>query len=252
MRIAVAGGTGNVGRHVVDAARGRGDEVVVLSRSRGVDVRSGQGLAPALEGVDAIVDVLGPQTTDEAEATRFFTETAGRLQAAAASRGVGHIVTVSIVGADRAAGYGYYAATLRHEEAALAGPVRATVMRATQFHEFAGQMLAWNARDGEVHIPRWRVQTVAARAVGRALLELAGVAPAGHARELAGPDQADLPDLVRRFAARRGVRVTVVADATDTGVPAGAQLPLDGAHIEGPTFDEWLASEDAAELPVPA
>jgi nucleoside-diphosphate-sugar epimerase len=39
MRIAVAGGTGTVGRHVVAHAQNAGHDVVVLSRSRGVDVR---------------------------------------------------------------------------------------------------------------------------------------------------------------------------------------------------------------------
>jgi uncharacterized protein YbjT (DUF2867 family) len=48
MRIAVVGGTGTVGRHVAAQAREAGHEVVVLSRSRGVDVRTGQGLAGAL------------------------------------------------------------------------------------------------------------------------------------------------------------------------------------------------------------
>ena len=43
MRIAVAGGTGVVGRHVVEAARGRGHEVVVLARSQGVDLSTGAG-----------------------------------------------------------------------------------------------------------------------------------------------------------------------------------------------------------------
>ena len=35
MRIAVAGGTGVVGRHTVEAARAAGHEVVVLSRAQG-------------------------------------------------------------------------------------------------------------------------------------------------------------------------------------------------------------------------
>jgi len=32
------------------------------------------------------------------------------------------------------------------------------------------------------------------------------------------------------------------------GIPPGALLPEDGARIEGPTFEQWLASDDAAAL----
>jgi uncharacterized protein YbjT (DUF2867 family) len=41
MRVAVAGGTGTAGRHVVEHAQRAGHDVLVLSRARGVDVRSG-------------------------------------------------------------------------------------------------------------------------------------------------------------------------------------------------------------------
>ena len=40
-KIAVAGATGNVGRHVVDVLKNEGHDVVGMSRSSGVDVVSG-------------------------------------------------------------------------------------------------------------------------------------------------------------------------------------------------------------------
>jgi len=42
--LAVAGGTGLIGRMVVDAARAAGREPVVLARSTGVDLLTGAGL----------------------------------------------------------------------------------------------------------------------------------------------------------------------------------------------------------------
>lgn len=48
MKIAIAGGTGTVGRLVVDAAQERWHEVVVLTRSNGVDVTAGSGIVEAL------------------------------------------------------------------------------------------------------------------------------------------------------------------------------------------------------------
>ena len=47
-RIAVAGATGRVGRYVVDVLESDGHEVVAISRSQGVDVITGDGLAAAL------------------------------------------------------------------------------------------------------------------------------------------------------------------------------------------------------------
>jgi hypothetical protein len=61
MKVAVAGGTGVVGRWTVSALRQAGNEPVVLARSTGVDlVRDDAppaGLAAALAGCDAVIDV---------------------------------------------------------------------------------------------------------------------------------------------------------------------------------------------------
>jgi len=249
MRLAVAGGTGVVGRYVVEAARARGHEVVVLARSRGVDVRTGAGLDAALADVQAVVDATNAGMTDRAAASAFFADVAARLQEAAKRHGVGHVVTLSIVGIDRVP-YGYYGAKLRHEEAALGGPVPATVLRATQFHELAAQWIRRNLDGAVARVPRMRVQTVAARTVGAALAELATAPPAGHAGELAGPETADLYELARAFAARHAPGITVEPDEAGPGLSDGALLPSPGARIEGPTFAAWLASADAAALAV--
>ena len=63
MRIAVAGGSGLLGRFVVDAAQRQSYQVVVLSRSNGIDIRSGQALESALDGV-AAPDLGGPEEAD--------------------------------------------------------------------------------------------------------------------------------------------------------------------------------------------
>ena len=68
MRIAVAGGTGVVGRHVVEAARERGHDVVVLSRANGADVLTGKGLAERMQGADAVIDVTNTTTLSAAKA----------------------------------------------------------------------------------------------------------------------------------------------------------------------------------------
>jgi hypothetical protein len=89
------------------------------------------------------------------------------------------------------------------------------------------------------------------RTVAAVLVELAEGAPPGRAPDLAGPQEADLVALARRFVEYRGMSVTVHPDAEAVaGMPPRALIPDDGTRIEGPTFEEWLASDDAAALPL--
>jgi uncharacterized protein YbjT (DUF2867 family) len=246
MKLAIAGGTGVVGRHVVNAAQAQDHEVTVLSRSTGVDIVSGDGLADALAGVQTIIDVTNSGSQEERASTDFFVAAAGNLQRVGAQSGVDHIVTLSIVGIDEVP-FGYYAAKLAHERVAAAGPVPATILRATQFHELPAQMIGWTAEDGVAHMPDLTVQTVAARTVADVLVELAAAPPAGRAADLGGPDVHRLIDLAEAIVERRGSEIVIEVD--DPGsIDPRALLPGAGARIEPPSFDEWLDSEDAAAL----
>jgi uncharacterized protein YbjT (DUF2867 family) len=247
-RIAVTGATGRVGRHVVDVLGAEGHEVVAVSRSHGVDVITGDGLAAALDGVECVVDAATGPSAEQDAATEFFITAARNLQEAGARAGVRRMVVVSIIGIDRfTAGYG--AAKLAHERAALAGPVPARILRAAQFHEFVEVMMAW-ARQGDVcYLPKMRTQLVAARTVAEALAALA-IAPEPASAgapipEIAGPREEYLPDMAALLAARRGdpVKIEAVsnpADPDDALNSTGALLPSPHATLAGPTFAEWL------------
>jgi uncharacterized protein YbjT (DUF2867 family) len=218
-RIAVAGATGRVGRHVVDVLRGGGHDVVPISRSNGVDVITGDGLAAALEGVEIVIDTSTGPSAEQGPATEFFTTATRNLQDAGQKAGVRRLVVVSIIGTDKAtAGYG--AAKVAHEQAALAGPIK------------------------------MRTQIVAARTVAEAL---AGIAlsqePEGdQPAEIAGPREEYLPDLARLVAGRRGEQVKIEAvsnpaDPDDALNSNGGLLPSPHATLAGPTFAEWLDTQ---------
>jgi uncharacterized protein YbjT (DUF2867 family) len=247
-RIAVAGATGRVGRHVVDVLEGDGHEVVAISRSHGVDVITGDGLAAALDGAESVVDAATGPSPEQGAATEFFTTAARNLQEAGSRAGVRRIVVVSIIGTDKfTAGYG--AAKLAHERAALAGPVPARILRAAQFHEFVEVLMAWGSQGEVCYLPPMRTQLVAARTVAEALAALA-VAPQSAAAgepvsEIAGPREEYLPDMAALLAARRGdvVKIEAVsnpADPDDALNSSGALLPGPDATLAGPTFEEWL------------
>jgi uncharacterized protein YbjT (DUF2867 family) len=142
MKIAVAGATGRVGRHVVDLLEDEGHDVVAMSRSSGVDVVTGEGLAEALAGVECVIDAASGPSPDQQAATEFFTAAARNLHASGERAGVRRMVVVSIIGCDRFSG-GYNAAKVAHERAMLSGPVPARVLRAAQFHEFVAQLVEW-------------------------------------------------------------------------------------------------------------
>lgn len=93
-KIAVAGATGRVGRHVVDILNADGHDVVAMSRASGVDVVTGEGLADALSGVETIIDVASGPSPDQQEETEFFTAAARNLQEAGARAGVRRLVVV--------------------------------------------------------------------------------------------------------------------------------------------------------------
>jgi len=254
MKIAVAGATGRVGRHVVDVLKAEGHDVVAMSRSSGADVVTGQGLALALTGVECIIDAATGPSPDQKAATEFFTAAARNLHQAGERAGVRRMVVVSIIGTDRfTAGYG--AAKIAHEKAMLSGPIPVRVLRAAQFHEFVAQLVEWG-RQGEVSlVPRMRIQPVAARTVAQALADLAAdpeSAPAPGSSEvpmleIAGPREENLADLARLLVARRGdpLRIEGASDPADPDrdlYETGALLPGPDAILAGPTFEEWLNS----------
>src|SRR5262245_51974302 len=171
-KIAVAGATGRVGRHVVDILEEQGHQVVPIARSVGVDLITTEGLAEALEGVDSIVDAATPPGSEQEPATEFFTTAARNLQELGSQAGVQRIVVVSIIGIDRStAGYGV--AKQAHERASLTGPVPALILRAAQFHELVPQIVDWGRQNGTVYVPTMRTQLVAARTVAEGLADLA-------------------------------------------------------------------------------
>jgi len=129
MRIAGAGGTGSVGKLVVERARAAGHDVVVISRSHGVDLTAGAGLDDALKNVATVIDVSNIRTVSKRAPIQFFETTTRNLLKAEQWCGVNHHVLPSIVGIDRV-NWGYYQGKRRQEGLVLAGPVPATILRA--------------------------------------------------------------------------------------------------------------------------
>jgi uncharacterized protein YbjT (DUF2867 family) len=120
MKIAVAGATGRVGRHVVDILKTGGHDVVAMSRATGVNLTTGEGLSKALAGVETIIDVASGPSSEQKPATEFFTAATRNLQSAGKRANVQRIIVISIIGIDRFTA-GYMAAKVVHEKLMSAG-----------------------------------------------------------------------------------------------------------------------------------
>jgi uncharacterized protein YbjT (DUF2867 family) len=261
-KIAVAGATGRVGSRIVELLEASGLDVVPMSRSTGVDVVTGEGLAAALAGAECVIDAAsgtarGRRRRSPSAAREFFSASARNLHEIGQKAGVQRMVEVSVIGIDHfSAGQG--AAKHAHEQAMLAGPIPVRVLRAALFHEMVPQLIEWGTQGDVAYVRNQRIQPVASRAVARALVDMA-TDPAWAASpsraepplpEIAGPREENLVDLAELFTARRGtsLRIQGVTDPNDPDDKVyedGSLLANPHATLAGPTFETWLHTADA-------
>ncbi|WP_203581138.1 SDR family oxidoreductase [Microbacterium hibisci] len=247
MNIVVIGGTGLIGSRVVQLMNGHGHFAVAASPNSGVNTITGEGLAEAFDGADVVVDVSNsPSFADDDVMDFFTTSTRNQLDAEKAA-GVGHHVALSIVGADRLPHSGYLRAKVAQEELIRASGQAFTIIRATQFFEFAPRIGDEATVNGVATLSTALMQPMAAADVSHAVARAAGSAPAGGIRDIGGPEQIPQDEFVRRaFAAEDDPR-TVVGDPQalyfGTLLTGGELTPADGAELSSTTFDQWLAGQ---------
>jgi uncharacterized protein YbjT (DUF2867 family) len=250
MKIVVIGGTGLIGSKLVEKLREAGHEPLAGSPDTGVNTLTGEGLAEALERAACVVDVSNAPVSDDAEAMDFFQTSARNLLAAEAAAGVKHHVVLSIVGADRLPESGYLRAKIAQEEAAKAGTVPYTIVRASQFFEFIGRLADSSMVGESVHLAPVLVQPEAADDVAAALADVAVNEPVNGTVELAGPEQFRLDALARRLLSANDDPRRVTADARARYF--GAELdddslaPGSNARIAPTRFEDWLSRSQAA------
>jgi uncharacterized protein YbjT (DUF2867 family) len=250
VKIAVAGGTGLVGRRTVEAVRRFGHDPLVLARSAGVDLTTAVGLAAALAGVDAVIDVTNTPSVDTDQVRAFFATVTGHLLAAEHHAGVPHHVVLSIVGLDRVPDQGQYAGKREQERLALSGPVPVSVVRATQFFDFAAQVVGWTRRGQSAALAPLLLQPVAVTDVADVLVEVAVGEPVNGICELAGPETQDLVDMARRTLAARGEFLRLIPTWRGRyGVEMAGEVLLPGpdARIAPTTFDDWLTTQTRSD-----
>jgi uncharacterized protein YbjT (DUF2867 family) len=245
MKIVVIGGTGLIGSKLVEKLRKDGHEALPAAPNTGVNTLTGEGLAEALEGAQVVVDVANAPAWDDAAVLDFFQTSARNLLAAETAAGVGHHVTLSIVGTDRLPDSGYFRAKLAQEELVKAGPVPYTIVRATQFFEFIGRIADSGADGDTIRLSPALVQPEAADDVASTLADVAVGAPLNDTVELAGPEVFRLDELARRVLKANDDPRQVTADPHaryfDAELDDQSLTPGEDARIAPTHFGDWLS-----------
>jgi uncharacterized protein YbjT (DUF2867 family) len=242
----VTGGTGTLGRVLVERLRATGTPTRVLSRRPGEGHRVGD-LATG-EGIDAAV--RGCAVVVHCATGRKDAETSARLVDAAVRNGAPHVVYVSIVGIDRIP-LGYYRQKLAVERLLADSGLPHTILRATQFHDLVAAMLGVLGRvPGVLPVPRGvAFQPVDVRDVADRLVALAAGEPAGRVADLGGPEVRAFDDLARTWLEARGRRRRVVTFGAPGRLAAAARsgANLVPEHADGRiTFEQYLEGAGVA------
>jgi uncharacterized protein YbjT (DUF2867 family) len=212
VKIAVVGASGLIGTKVVDLLSSQGHEVVASSRTTGVDVLTGEGLADALTGADVLVDVTNSPSFEDDPVMEFFTKSTTNLTAAAKDAGVGHYVVLSIVGVDGLPESGYMRAKVAQEKLITESGVPYSIVRATQFAEFIDAITASMTDGDDVRVPDALIQPVAADEVGAEVARVATGEPLDGIVNIGGPEKISFEQMARAVLARQSAGKTVVVD----------------------------------------
>ena len=252
MKIVIIGGTGLIGSKLVRKLRELGHEATAAAPNTGVDTLTGQGLAEALKGASAVVDVSNSPSWDDAAVLNFFTTSTRNILAAEAAAGVKHHVALSVVGTDRLSESGYMRAKIAQEELIKTSSIPYTIVHATQFFEFLKGLADISMVDGKVHLPPVLFQPMAAEDVAGGLATAAVGKPVNGMVEIAGPEQFRVDELVRRrLAALKDTR-EIVADPNarygGASVSERTLLPGNNARLGKTRFETWLGTP-AAQIP---
>lgn len=250
-KFVVIGGTGLIGKPIVARLRELGHTVVAASPSQGINSVTGEGLAAALTGAHTVIDVSNSPSFEDQAVLDFFERSTRNLLAASAAAGVRHYVALSVVGTERMLQSGYFRAKLAQESLIKASPLPYTLVRATQFFEFAGGIAHVATAGQTVRLPTALMQPMAAADVSSAVADAALAAPLNGMVEVAGPELIPQDAFVRSFLQATGDARAVVADPA---APYFGNIPVDdrtltpGANprLGATRYSDWLAKQVAA------
>jgi uncharacterized protein YbjT (DUF2867 family) len=245
MKIVVIGGTGLIGSRLVKRLGEHGHQALAASPNTGVNSITGEGLADALKGASAVVDVTNSPSWEDAAVLKFFETSTRNLLAYGKAAEVKHHVALSVVGTDRLLEGGFFRAKLAQENLIQASSNPYTIVRATQFFEFVKAIADVSTDGNQVRLPSVLIQPMAADDVANELAKVVTSSPMNRTIEIGGPEKFHLDELARRALAALHDPRTVISDphARYYGIQVSERslVPDDDARLGETRFEDWLA-----------
>jgi uncharacterized protein YbjT (DUF2867 family) len=264
--ILVTGGTGTLGRLVVRRLGDAGYKARVFSRRSHKsgdgtefmigDLASGEGIEPAVDGVETIVHLAGSARGDEDKTRNLVRATSSQTR-------LPHLVYISVVGAQRIpigsrvdrAMFGYFASKLAAEKVIEDSGLPWTMLRATQFHEGMLTVAQQMVKLPVIPLPvGFCFQPVEADEVAARLVELTLGEPSGLVPDMGGPRVYGAAELLRGYLRATKQRRLIVPvwlpGKAAREFRAGANLAFEQA-VGQRTWEEFLAENLSQRRPTP-
>ncbi len=250
MNIVVIGGRGLVGRNVVERLCSQGHRVSAASRSTGVDLITGRGLAESLVGADVVVDVSNSPTFDDMASFEFFKAAIFNLLCAEKSAGVKHHVSLSVVGTGRLEASPYLRGKALQERLIESSGIPFTIVHATQFFEFLLDIITYAIGGQTIYLSPAYIEPVASDDVAATIARVAIEAPLNGSIEIAGPERGRMSELIQRFVRDMEAPYDVCTDVRAPYFGATLDefvlLPREDAERGELGFQVWLEQSEYA------
>lgn len=246
MKIVVIGGTGLIGSKLVNKLRQLNHEVVAASPASGVNTITGEGLPEVMKGADVVVDVSNSPSFEDKAVMEFFRTSTSNLIAEETKAGVKHHVALSIVGAERLPASGYLRAKVAQEDLIKGSGIPYSILRSTQFFEFAAGIAKSATTGNEVHISTGAFQPIASDEVVDALFDVVTGAPLNATVEVAGPVRMPMSEFIRYYLTATEDPRQLVAD--EKALYFGAKLneelvPAGKSRLGKIKYEDWFTSQ---------
>jgi uncharacterized protein YbjT (DUF2867 family) len=152
-----------------------------------------------MQDTDVVADVSNSPSFEGNAVLDFFRRSTMNLLTAETYAGVKHHVALSIVGADRLPDSGYLRAKLAQEDLIKLSGIPYSILRSTQFFEFAGRIAQSATVGDEVRISPAAFQPIAADETVAALTDIAVGNPLNAMIEVAGPVRMPMYEFIRYY-----------------------------------------------------
>ena len=247
MKIVVIGGSGLIGSKLVNKLRQLDHTVISASPQSGVNTLTGEGLNEALEEADVVVDVSNSPSFEDKAVMDFFRKSTTNLLTAAIQAKVKHYVALSIVGTERLPGSGYLRAKVTQEDLIKGSGIPYSILRSTQFFEFAGRIAQEGTAGNEVHISTGTIQPIASDETVDALADIVINPPLNATVEVGGPVRMPMFEFIRYYLTATEDSRQLIADkhALYFGVELNdAELATgENARLGKIKYEDWFSKQ---------